>query len=52
MIEMVKKLALLGFSSGFMLLAGELLIRYLIPAWPFAPAFYAPDYLTARDKPL
>jgi lysophospholipase L1-like esterase len=52
MIEMVKKLALLGFSICFMLLLGELLIRYLIPAWPFATAYYAPDYLTARDKPL
>jgi lysophospholipase L1-like esterase len=35
-----------------MLLSGELLIRYFIPAWPFEPAPYVPDYLTERDIPL
>lgn len=47
-----QKLTLLGFSILLMMLTGELLIRYLIPAWPFEPALYAPDYLTARDLPL
>ena len=50
--EMAKKLALLGLSLCFMLLAGELLIRYLIPAWPFEPVLYIPEYLSARDLPL
>jgi hypothetical protein len=49
---MVQKLALLGFSICFMLLLGELLVRYPIPAWPFEPALYVVDYLTARDMPL
>ena len=35
MMDTVKKLALLGCSLCVMLLAGEVLIRYLIPAWPF-----------------
>jgi len=35
-----------------MALSGELLIRYLIPAWPFDPALYVLGYLTARDIPL
>jgi hypothetical protein len=42
---MVQKLGLLGLSICFMLLSGELLIRYLIPAWPFEPALYLPEYL-------
>ena len=50
--EVVQNLTLIGFSICFMLLLGELLIRYFIPAWPFEPAPYVPDYLTARDTPL
>src|SRR5262245_26742539 len=49
---MVKKLALLGFSICFMVLLGELLVRYMVPAWPFETALYMPDYLTTRDIPL
>src|SRR6266508_1288044 len=52
MVEMVKKLALMGFSICLMLLSGEFLIRYLITAWPFETALYTPDYLTVRDIPL
>jgi hypothetical protein len=52
MMDLVKKLALLGFSLCMMLLAGELLIRYLVPAWPFEPALYIPEHLSARDLPL
>ena len=48
----VKKLALLGCSTCLILLVGELLIRYLIPAWPFEPALYIPEYMTTRDVPL
>ena len=48
----MQKLTRLGFLILFMLLTGELLIRFLIPAWPFEPALYVPDYLTARDTPL
>jgi lysophospholipase L1-like esterase len=51
-VDVVKKLALLGCSTCLMLLSGELLVRYLIPAWPFEPALYRPAYLTARDLPL
>ena len=50
--EMLQKVALVSFSVCFMLLSGELIIRYLIPAWPFEPSLYVPDYLTARDMPL
>ena len=46
------KLTVLGFSVFFMALSGELVIRYLIPAWPFESALYVPDHLTARDVPL
>jgi lysophospholipase L1-like esterase len=49
---MVQKLAVFGFSIFLMALSGELVIRYLIPAWPFESALYVPDYLTARDLPL
>jgi hypothetical protein len=49
---MLKKLTLLGFSICFMVLLGELLVRYLIPAWPFETALYMPDHLTPRDIPL
>ena len=49
---MTQKLTVLGFIVLFMLLSGELLIRYIIPAWPFEPALYVPEYLTARDEPL
>lgn len=49
---MIKKFVLLGFSICFMVLSGELLVRYMIPAWPFQTAIYIPDYLTARDIPL
>lgn len=50
--EMLQKLALVLFSICFMLLSGELLLRYLVPAWPFEPALYVPNYFTARDMPL
>jgi len=49
---MVKKLVLLGFSICFMVLSGELVVRYMVPAWPFGTALYIPDYLTTRDIPL
>ena len=48
----VQKLTMLGFSILLMALSGELLIRYLIPAWPFESALYVPDHLTARDIQL
>src|SRR6187397_946341 len=48
----MQKLTVVGLLILFMLLTGESLIRYLIPAWPFEPALYVPDYLTARDMPL
>jgi hypothetical protein len=35
-----------------MVLLGELLVRYMVPAWPFETALYMPDYLTARDIPF
>lgn len=52
MMELMKKLTVLGVATCVMLLSGELLMRYLIPAWPFEPALYWPPYLTARDLPL
>jgi hypothetical protein len=48
MVELVKKLAVLGVATCVILLSGELLMRYLIPAWPFEPGLYRPPYLTAR----
>jgi integrase/recombinase XerD len=51
MVELVKKLALLGCSTCVMLLLGELLMRYLIPAWPFEPALYRP-YSTRRIRQI
>ena len=38
--EMVKKFALLGFSICFMVLYSELLVRYIVPAWPFETVLY------------
>ena len=49
---MIKKLALLAFSICSMLLSGELLVRYMVPAWPFETVLYTPDHLTTRDIPL
>lgn len=49
---MVTKLVLALSSICFILLAGELRIRYLFQAWPFESPVYVPDYLTTRDTTL
>jgi lysophospholipase L1-like esterase len=50
--EWIKKFALAGVSVVLFFLSAELLVRYMIPAWPFESPLYIPDYLSARDTPL
>jgi lysophospholipase L1-like esterase len=50
--EWIKKFALIVFSTFFVLLPAELLVRYRIPAWPFEPPLYISSYLSARDASL
>jgi lysophospholipase L1-like esterase len=50
--EWIKKFALAGVSACFVFLSAELLVRYMIPAWPFEKPMYIPDYLSARDASL
>ena len=50
--EWIKKFALAVVSVVLFFLSAELLVRYMIPAWPFETALYMPDHLTTRDIPL
>jgi lysophospholipase L1-like esterase len=50
--DWIKKFALAGVSACFVFLSAELLVRYMIPAWPFENPLYIPDYLSARDASL
>jgi lysophospholipase L1-like esterase len=49
---MIKRLVLLIFSVCFSLLFCELVIRYLLRAWPFEVALFVPAYLTPQDSSL
>lgn len=51
-LSMLKNLALVLFSVGFVLLAMELAVRYWVEAWPFECALYVPPYLTPLDVSL
>ena len=48
----MKNLILLFFSIFFLLLSGEVVIRFMVKDWPFKTALYLPNHLTERDQPL
>ena len=49
---MFKNILLVLISVSIALLGGELVLRYVLKAWPFEPGLYFPEYLTAKDLPL
>jgi hypothetical protein len=50
--EWIKKFVLAVVSACLVFLSGELLVRYMIPPWPFESPVYFPSYLSARNATL
>jgi hypothetical protein len=50
--EWIKRFVLVVVSACLAFLSAELLVRYMVPDWPFGNPPYIADYLSARDAPL